>query len=251
MVTFLLRPLRKFPLAFAAFCGTCVAGSVVFESVPAQALAFNPAYTVSNIASGTSIVSPSSFGFFFDTQSEVQLNGLGFASQPGWANGTSYEITLWSYANGGSSPTDYTVVASKTFTEGQSYTLQDGYYWQNLIPVILGDTSTGDPSNLAGYVISAIGDFSGSNGAVQVLGGTASFNSEFLNSGNGFNDASDPLGYFPVPIFDGGVAQRGYFNANLSIASNTPSVPGPLPLFGVAAGFAWSRRLRKRIRSTK
>jgi hypothetical protein len=27
----------------------------------------------------------------------------------------------------------------------------------------------------------------------------------------------------------------------------TPAVPGPLPLFGAAAAFGWSRRLRKRI----
>ena len=29
------------------------------------------------------------------------------------------------------------------------------------------------------------------------------------------------------------------------------SVPGPLPLLGAASGFAWSRRLRSRVRSSQ
>lgn len=31
--------------------------------------------------------------------------------------------------------------------------------------------------------------------------------------------------------------------------TSSASVPGPLPLFGIAAAFAWSRRLRRRIKS--
>jgi len=37
--------------------------------------------------------------------------------------------------------------------------------------------------------------------------------------------------------------------ATVSYAIATAPVPLPLPLFGAAAGFGWSRRLRKRIRS--
>jgi hypothetical protein len=35
------------------------------------------------------------------------------------------------------------------------------------------------------------------------------------------------------------------------ITFNTSAVPGPLPLFGVGAAFGWSRKLRKRINSSK
>lgn len=38
-------------------------------------------------------------------------------------------------------------------------------------------------------------------------------------------------------------------NATVSYAIATAPVPGPLPLFGAAAAFGWSRRLRQRIRS--
>jgi hypothetical protein len=30
-----------------------------------------------------------------------------------------------------------------------------------------------------------------------------------------------------------------------------PQVPGPIPLFGVAAAFGYSRKLRKRIKTSK
>jgi hypothetical protein len=62
---------------------------------------------------------------------------------------------------------------------------------------------------------------------------------------SGFNDATDPNGFYPVPIYPGSVGGNGYFNANLS------TVPGPLPVLGAAAGFGWTRRLRKRIRASK
>jgi len=40
----------------------------------------------------------------------------------------------------------------------------------------------------------------------------------------------------------------GFRVASLPSSSTTTPVPGPLPLFGAAAGFGWSRRLRNRIR---
>ena len=36
-----------------------------------------------------------------------------------------------------------------------------------------------------------------------------------------------------------------------SISQTVDPVPGPLPVLGAAAGFGWTRRLRKRIRSSK
>ncbi len=40
----------------------------------------------------------------------------------------------------------------------------------------------------------------------------------------------------------------GFRIASLSSSGPTTAVPGPLPLFGAAAGFGWSRHLRSRIR---
>lgn len=221
-------------------------GSVLTHQGPAQAQTYLPAYTTSaSVGAFTPTNVPSSFGLFFDSQTTDPLDALGFASQQLWGNGKSYEVKLWYFNNAGANVSDYTEVASTTFTHGISYPFQDGYFWKALGPIPLLDTFTNDPNNLEGYVISAIGDFSNSPGNVQFEGGTASFNSRFVPSVplNGFNE--DGFAFYPIPIYDGGVGQNGYFNANLS------TVPGPLPVLGAAAGFSWTRRLRKRIRSSK
>jgi hypothetical protein len=155
---------------------------------------------------------PSSFGFYFGTTTGVQLNGLGFASQAGWGSGTTYTVKLWSIENGGSTPEDYTELASATFVHGNTYTLRNGYFWQSVSPVVsLPDSSLSD-----GYVIAAIGNFSGSGGNVQCQTGTAIFDARFVNGVNGFNDATDVSGFYPIPVFDGGVGSTGFFNANFS-----------------------------------
>lgn len=209
-----------------------------------------PAYTTTNSTGGsTPNNTPSSFGFYFDSKTTEPLNALGFSSQAAWGNGTSYQVKLWYYNNGGANPTDYTEIATKTFTHGLAYSFQDGYFWQNVNPTIpLLDTFTNDPNDLEGYVITTIGDFSNSAGNVEFEGGTATFNPKFVvnaTSASGFNDATDTNGFYPVPVYPGSVGSNGYFNANLSL------VPGPLPVLGAAAGFGWSRRLRKRIRAAK
>ena len=52
---------------------------------------FLPAYTTTGSVGGSTMGGvESSFGFFFDAAQNVQLDGLGFASQAGWSNGTSY-----------------------------------------------------------------------------------------------------------------------------------------------------------------
>ena len=208
---------------------------------------FLPAYTTTGSVGGSTMGGvESSFGFFFEAAQNVQLDGLGFASQAGWSNGTPYEVKLWSFVNGGTNPGDYTELANATFTQGNSYTFKDGYFWQSLSPFItLPESFVSDPTDQVGYVITAIGDFSGTNGNVEYEGGTATFDPRFLNAGNGFNDTTDTAGFYPIPFYDGGLGDTGYFNANLSY------VPGPLPLLGAAAGFGWTRRLRKRIRISK
>ncbi|MEB3257111.1 MAG: hypothetical protein VKN83_02210 [Cyanobacteriota bacterium] len=260
-------------VSLASFSGLALMGSLALQQASAQAqpatptlptnpidsrptnsgsggiaptAAYLPGYTTTvSFGGNTATNIQSSFGFFFDTNANLQLDGLGFSSQAAWGNGTTYTVKLWSYVNGGALPSDYTEIASSTFTHGTPYTFQDNYFWQSLGPISLPDTFTTDPTDQLGYVIAAIGDFSANSGNVQFETGTPTFNPNILNAGNGFNDASDPNGYFEVPIYDGGVGSTGYFNPNLSL------VPGPLPVLGAAAGFGWTRRLRKRIRASK
>jgi len=219
----------------------------------AKAQLYPPAYITTNSVGGsTPTATPSSFGFFFDVDGGVNIYGLGFAAQTAWGNGAQYTVNLWSFDNGGTLPSDYTEIATATFTAGNPYTIESGYYWQTLssAPLFLADTYvTADPGDQRGYLIGTIGDFSNSPGNVEFEGGTASFDPRILIGGNGFNEDDGSNTYYPLPVFDGGIGSTGYFNANMSFAPIPPaaSVPGPLPLLGAAAAFSWSRRLRKLI----
>ena len=237
--------------------------------LPQEAKAFIPAYTTFTPAdSGTTAPGvSSSFGFFFDTAKNVSIDALGFAGDTRWDKNTSYTVKLWSFINGGGDPSYYTKIAEATFTQGVPYTLQFNYYWSTIIggPVSLPDTSSVvDPTNDKGYVISAIGDFSGVNGYIfpQIVSpltsppGSVTFDPRIDIAGfspiNGFSDAGDIL-FFDIPIDPTpGLENNGYFNANMSFVPDPPSqVPGPLPLLGAVAGFSFSRRLRKRIQATR
>jgi len=265
MIHSTLQVFKKSSLSALALGGIVFVGSLL----PQQAKAYIPGYTTFTPADDntTSPGVSSSFGFFFDTATNVSIDALGFAGDTRWSNNTSYTVKLWSFINQGASPSDFTEIATATFSEGMPYTLQSNYYWQPLAggPLSLPGTSiVDDPTDQRGYVISAIGDFSGGNGYIfpQIVSplttpaGSVTFDPRIDNSAfteiNGFNDQNDTNSYFPIPIYaTPGLENNGYFNANLSFAPVPPAVPGPLPMFGAAAGFAWSRRLRKRIQATK
>jgi hypothetical protein len=266
MIHSTLQVIKKSSLSALALGGIVVVGTLL----PQQAKAFIPAYTTSVpfLGNPTAAGISSSFGFFFDTASNDHIDALGFAGDTNWYD-SSYQVKLWSFTNGGVDPGDYTELASLTFTAGPlgttiPYTLQFNYWWQNIPggPIFLPNTSDAvDPTRKIGYVISAIGDFSGQNGKIKSQfvdpstnpSSSVSFNSKidissFLGDINGFNDETDAFGYFPVPIdLTPGLGNNGYFNANMSFVK----VPSPLPLFGAFAGFSISRRLRKRIQVTR
>jgi hypothetical protein len=198
----------------------CLVGSFLFAQAPAQPRWHLPAYTTNDRQGGhTARNIESSFGFFFETTTNLEIDGLGFASQQAWGNGTSYIVKLWSFDNGGRRPSDYTELASQVFTQGQPYAVKDGYVWAPMEPVILAESLASDPGQRRGYVIAAIGDFSNAPGNVQYESGTPVFDPSFLFVGDGFNDASDRNGFFAIPIYHGNVRAKGYFNPNVSIAS--------------------------------
>jgi hypothetical protein len=226
-----------------------------FVSAPNAAQAFIPAYTTSppDAVKGfqpTSSTELGSFGFFFDTDKDISIDGLGFSSQDTWGNGKSYNVTLWKYINNGDFATDYTQLATQTFTHGTPYDFTSGYFWQSIAPLTLANSVISDPTILQGYVIGVIGDFSNAAGNVAAEGGSASFLTGILNNSSGSSfQVGDPACLYPVPACADGTGATAYFNGNFSYS--TPPVPGPLPLLGAAAGFSFSRRLRKRIQATR
>jgi hypothetical protein len=256
-----LQSIFKSSISATAIAGIVLLGSLMPQQ--AQANSINSAYTKSGTLGGSYTKNPSSFGFYFDVEGQVSINGLGFAAQSDWTT-NNYEVKLWSYTNGGLLfPDDYSELASVTFNPNTSYTLKDDYLWQELTGgnVLLPDTYTTDFSDSLGYVITAIGDFSDSdpsptaNTNVVYETGVAIFDPRILYDTDplvgsaGFNFTDTGNTNYPVPFFRPGRPDNtiGYFNANFSIAP----VPGPLPLLGAATGFAWTRRLRKRISVSK
>jgi hypothetical protein len=247
--------------ALSIFPGVAIAGlltSAVLVNVPNSAqAAVDPAYVTTNSSGGSYGTSAgSSFGFFFDTVGSKKIDALGFSSQTGWNTGSSaYTVSLWSFTNGGNLPGDYALIESRTFTPGNPYLFQNGYFWQDIDPVKLDDSTAGDPltpplylNGQRGFVIGVDGDFSSAPGNVLFETGTPFFASGIINNTSGYGVFGD--GYFPVPAYPDGIPAplnqtNGYFNGNFSIAP----VPTPLPLLGAAACFSFSRRIRNRIRS--
>lgn len=239
---------KKATIAFAwvSLAGATSAAMTLGLAAPARA--FNPAVSVPAPLGGSWANNPSSFGFFFDTKTSVLIDALGLAYQDVWSSvNTSYTVTLWSFINQGNNPGDYTPIASTIFNGGQIYTLQQDYWWKNITPTVLPQTSSDiDPTNQTGYVITAIGDFSGGTTKLQFETGTPTVNPFFDLGGNGFNVSTSTNGFYPIPIaYDAAVGFNGYFNANVSY------VPGPLPVLGVASAFGFSRRMRRRISAVK
>jgi len=244
-----LRVMIKTSISTVALGGIVLFGSLLPDQ--AQAVTYSPAYTANTLGGSTATNVQSSFGFYFDVEGNVgTLNGLGFAAQNNWYFNSSnnYTVKLWSYVNVGQALSDYSLIASAVFMPGGSYTLQNNYLWQSIAGINLPDTYTTDLTDQLGYAISAIGNFSNTPTTNALFeAGTASFNPKILYAGNGFNQAGSPD--FDVPIFpDNTLSTDGFFNANMSFAA---PVPGPLPLLGAAAGFAWTRRLRTRISASK
>ena len=90
-------------------------------------------------------------------------------------------------------------------------------------------------------------------------GGFASINNTWSNSGVTSNDGTanfsgsgTDLAFSFDPTIGGSVTAKPFIMGYIAVQyqyNDASPVPGPLPLFGAAAAFGWSRRLRKRVSS--
>ncbi|MFO0037657.1 MAG: hypothetical protein ACK522_01770 [Synechococcaceae cyanobacterium] len=264
----------------AATCGGLTISAAVLAQPSMAAADIKPAYQTnfSEVPVKLPAGAPStgSFGYFFDTNySNMRLNALGFPIFAGWANTTAspttfpqaskFDVYLWRIdginqpsmdACNGSTP--YCQVAKVTFDQDltHTYTVKDGYYWQDITPVNLGGASVADVD--LQYATVAVGNFSLADGLPTLQGGNGTFDPAFSWTGNGFNSPTpyytpDYSAEFPVPwnfVSDPASAEDpttfyAYFSPNLSYAL----VPSPLPLLGAGTAFAWARRIRRRVGS--
>lgn len=215
-------------------------GGILMAGVqPAEAII--PVLTISNAQSNYTNPDEGlgSFGYAFDLNGSAIIDGLGLYAPIEWTTGT-YKVSLWSYT-----ASSVTLLDTVTFNGGDAYPIVGSYAWIPIPQRTLAGTP-GDPA--VGYIIGAEGSFTnppvGQQGAFTTS--TYNFASPFFTEGNGFSYDTGGIPPFPQPVnFDPAVLNNGFFNPNLSL------VPGPLPVLGAAAGFGWTRRLRKRIRASK
>ena len=251
----------RFPSFFTAMrcrkalIGALASGGVLMAAVqPAQAII--PVLTISNDTpnyTNPDFLGDSSFGYAFDLQGTTIVDAVGLYAPKEWTKG-SYTVTLWSYKPEPPDTLVFKVEASEIFDAAllNTYPIVGSYAWIPISPLTL----TGTPGNPdEGYFISAIGSFlcesfdMGGKCASSTLQGayttsTYSFASPFFTEENRYSYDTDAV--YPLPFFiQPSVSTNGFFNPNLSL------VPGPLPVLGAAAGFGWTRRLRKRIRASK
>jgi hypothetical protein len=227
-------------------------------SSPARALTadqVNPVYLSANDESQSGLDapvgnSPASFAYYFDTTSDKHANALGLFTVNDWtpqAGGTSFDVILYQWAYDGTSTT-FSELTRTTFNQADtaSYVTKSNYYW---LPIQSEKLERSDLDPNAGYVVTAVGNFSTASGLPYFYGGSGIFAPGFVYDGNGLNidsaDNPDYAGTFPDPYLVGEVAGQptfGYFNANVSYV-----VPGPLPVVGAGVALGWSRRLRRRL----
>ncbi len=265
----------------AAACSALTGTTALVAQPSALAADIKPAYQTT--FSDTPVLlapgapTPGSFGYFFDTTiSGIGLNALGFPVLGGWANTSSsptlypnastFDVYVWRIDGlnqpsmapcNGSTP--YCQVAKVTFDQNltHTYTIKDGYYWQDITPVNLGVESTSSVNMQ--YATAAVGNFSSTDGLPTLEGGNGTFDPAFSWTGNGFNSPTpyytpDFSSDFPVPWNfatnpPGGndpTTYYGYFSPNLSYQF----VPSPLPLLGAGAAFGWARKIRRRVGSS-
>lgn len=205
----------------------------------------------------------SSYGYFFEvfnTTPSRYINALGFPifDDPSAPWSTPYTVYLYSYTGDITVNTSWNKLASVTFdpNDKASYITKDGYYWQEISRNYLTATDDSvDPSQQRGYVLTAVGDFTGSDlpflfadNTVDPNAKGGTFDPGFSFNGNGYNNSVSPYSAdmpFPLDYYDLNTTY-GFFNANASFQE----VPAPLPLFGAAAAFGWSRRMRRQIKGS-
>jgi hypothetical protein len=199
-------------------------------AAPARAFTVNPA--LKSITAGTIGGDPSfsgSLGFDFSLSKPYKVTALGFFDE--------LEDGLLSYHMVGIfDAVTQNLLVSAILPKGTASLLKDGFRWISVPAQWLGAgdyviaaTTSGDPALFDPF------QYDGTDPVTSpgVSLGDASLTLEGSGSVVAYPTINETLPY-------------GFIGPNFA-----SSVPGPLPLLGAASGFAWSRRLRSRVRSSQ
>jgi hypothetical protein len=239
------RSLRLGGLAAVAFGGALIQAPAAFAVPPAGTPGTDPTagisrFAVQNTAANVTFnLTNNTFGYGFTTSRAIVLTSLGVLDiDSDGAVGTglkqSHQVGIWEQDT-------QTLLGGGTVTvqAGTSSTLVNGFRYQGLASKITLKANTS-------YRIGAVYDYAVGNNDYfaecfsgvcdYAAAGGIALGLPYLSAGatSGFAYPNDPENVFP-----------GYFGPNFQYEE----VPGPLPLFGAATAFGFSRRLRNRIRS--
>ena len=135
---------------------------------------------------------------------------------------------------------------------------------QNATPNPVNCVATQSCSGLGGNtipmnsnrVLNLQGSYNGSGGFASInntwSGGETGNGVRLTNGSANFQGSGQDLAFNFDPTLSGSAVAKPFIMGFVAVQYqyNDPSpVPGPLPLFGAAAAFGWSRRLRKRVSS--
>ena len=221
--------------------GIIGAASLLCVAAPSAKAAFTPAFTLPN---SPNTITPDStvrvFGYHFITSIDRQVKSVGIYSQ----TATDHTIGIWDF----SLPTP-SLVYQQPVLAANGCNLYQSFCWVDIPSTTLSASKD--------YVIAAT--WGASEPIPAQLGpsaGDATINIADFSLGITAVTINPPLppsflvDLTPyVPAGTSGTDDKGYYTVNLSFdaAPSTSQVPAPLPLFGAAAAFGMSRKIRRRI----
>lgn len=215
-------PLRRGALLAALCCTVSLVHAPAAHSQPLQ-----PWLTPEALAAGGEPTFRGTIGFGLTLAQPRRLDQLGFWDELEDGLLSAHTVSLFDGSGG--------MVASAVVPQGSAAPLLNGFRWVSVPALLLepgayvlaasmdGDGVSFDPVITdSSTIATAVGVTVADSGALRSLAVAP----------------GDPIPATLRPtLVDGG---SGYFGPNLA--------PGPLPLLGASAGWAWSRRLRARCR---
>lgn len=215
-------PLRCGGLLTALLCTVSL-----FHTPAAHSQLVQPWLTPEPIAAGGEPTFRGTIGFGLTLSQARRVEQLGFWDELEDGLLSAHAVSLFDGSGG--------LVASAVVPQGTAAPLQNGFRWVSIPGVLLapgayvlaasmdGDGATFDPVIIdSSTIATAAGVTVADSGALRSLAVAP-------------GDLIPPT-LLPTLVDGGG----GYFGPNVA--------PGPLPLLGASAGWAWSRRLRARCR---
>jgi len=228
----------------ASILGMLGAASLMSLAVLSEkAAAFTPVFSFAPNPPQT-IPSPANirvFGYHFATQIDRNLKSVGIYSD----TQTDHSVAIWDFTN----PTTPSLLWQQQVPKTNQCNLFESFCWFNVTPLPLKanvdyviattwGSSEPVPGGLSPSALTLNINQFGLNNSARVTSPPDALPSSFL---------TDLTPYPPTGTSNS--ADKGYFTANFSLDTyQAPSqVPAPLPLFGAAAAFGMSRKIRRRI----